>query len=261
MAQVEINYTDRVQILPTEVHSSFRLDGSEQVLTLKWTLSHYSFPQTSKVIVEVESTGTTDVRRLELGAIGGKDRVVSERFPRLRNPELIRLRLKVVDTDRSTGLPMIRGVVDRVYPLDENDNSKSKSILKIVRDEELGIPWQLRFEEIPVLYITGRRDLFVYLKESSREFNPTVLPEVVSQIFGWLALNDCDFDDEIIRQWVNFFENLGSEPGFLELNRSRADEDEVGDVLSRGARLSEEFVRRFGFLDILAGESDQGGAN
>ncbi|MBM4075185.1 MAG: hypothetical protein FJ267_06035 [Planctomycetes bacterium] len=153
---------------------------------------------------------------------------------------------------------MIRGVLDGIYPLDESDNSKSKSILKIVRDDELGVPWQLRFEEIPVLYLTGRRDLFVYLKESSREFNPTVLPEIVRQIFEWLALGDHDFDDEILGQWVIFFEALGCEPGFLETSRTRTD-DEVEDVGSRGVRLSEEFARRFEFVESLAGGSDEGG--
>jgi len=256
MAKVEFNYTGRVQILPTEVYASFRLDGDDQVLTLKWTFSHYSFPKTSKVIVEVESPGTTDVRRLDLGALGDGDRSATERFPRLRNPELIRLRVKVVEN--VDVLPMIRGVLDGIYPLDESDNSKSKSILKIVRDDELGVPWQLRFEEIPVLYLTGRRDLFVYLKESSREFNPTVLSEIVRQIFEWLALGDHDFDDEILGQWVIFFEALGCEPGFLETSRTRTD-DEVEDVGSRGVRLSEEFARRFEFVESLAGGSDEGG--
>lgn len=259
MARVEFNYTGRVQILPTEVYASYRLDGDDQVLTLKLTLSHYSFPTTSRVVVEVESAGTTDVRRLDLGALGDADRTASERFPRLRNPELIRLRVKVVEyVDR---LPMIRGVLDNVYPLDENDNSKSKSILKIVRDDELGVPWQLRFDEIPVLYLTGRRDLFVYLKENSREFNPTVLPEVVRQIFEWLALDDHDFDDEILAQWVTFFEDLGCEPGFLETSRTRADERDLDDVVSRGLRLSEEFARRFEFVESLAGGSDEGSAS
>jgi hypothetical protein len=258
MARVEFNYTGRVQLLHTEVDSSFRLDGEDQILSLKWSLDHYSFAESSRVIVEVGSAGTFELRRHDLGAIGDGRRALVVRFPRLRNPELIRLTLKVVDV--SSGLPMIRGVLDGIYPLDESDNSKSKSILPIVRDDELGVPWQLRFDEIPMLYLTGRRDLFVYLKENSREFNPTVLSEVVRQVFEWLALGDHDFDNVILSQWVDFFESLGSEPGYLEKTRAHGDEDVIHEVVGWSTKLSEEFARRFGFVDSLAGETSDGGA-
>lgn len=258
MAQVEFNYTGRVQLLHTEVDSSFRLDGEDQILSMKWSLDHHSFPESSRVIVEVKSEGTFELRRHDLGTIGDGSRTVAIRFPRLRNPELIRLTLKVVEVVE--GLPMIRGVLDGIYPLDESDNSKTKSILPIVRDEELGVPWQLRFDEIPILYLTGRRDLFVYLKENSREFNPTVLSEVVRQIFEWLALGDHDFDNVILSQWVDFFESLGSEPGYLETTRVPGDDDAIQEVVGRSTKLSEEFARRFGFVDSLAGETSDGGA-
>ena len=97
MAEVQFNYTGRIKLQPQDVVASYRVEGDLQHLALEWNLEQYPLRSSCYVILEVEAVGTTDIRRFELGDLGDGARSTSLSFQKLRNPELIRLRFKVVE--------------------------------------------------------------------------------------------------------------------------------------------------------------------
>lgn len=252
MAEVQFNYTGRIKLQPQEVVASYRIDSDLQYLALEYDLERYRLRSSCYVVLEVEAVGTTDIRRFQLGDLGGGVRSTSLSFQKLRNPELIRLRFKVVELTEF-GLPMIRAELDGIYPSDESENSSSRSFLKIVKDDDLDVSWQLRFDEdVPVLYLSGKHDLFHQLRGVSKEFNPLILPEVVRQVFEWLTSSDIDFDDELLGQWIDFYEELGCPGGLIQDSRTSLDEEAIDQLMAIGRELSEEFCKRSGLMNSLS---------
>ena len=116
------------------------------------------------------------------------------------------------------------------------------------------VPWRLSFnDEEPIIVISGRQDLYQQLRESSPIFNPLVLSEVVRQVFEWMALSDDDFSGEVSKQWIKFFTKLSCLAGFLEEVHSADDEEQLVEVREMAQRVSDEFARKFGLVNAIAG--------
>ena len=252
MTATQINYTNRIDIQPSEIEATYRVEGDRCEVTLKWLLSHYALDEDCEIFVSLMGSYTTEVRRIHLGTFGNGNGLKVIDYRNLRNPELMKLRFLVVRAD-DHGIPMIKADLAGISPLDQSDNSKSKSFLKIVRQDDLMVPWRLSFnDEEPVIFISGREDLYQLLRESSPIFNPLMLSEVVRQVFEWMALSGDDLSREISQHWVRFFEKLTCPVGFLEEARSADNEEQSTEVKEMAQRVSDEFARKFGLVNAVA---------
>jgi hypothetical protein len=86
-----------------------------------------------------------------------------------------------------------------------------------------------------------------------------VLPDVVRQIFEWMALSDVDYTSEVMKQWVKYFENLSCPSDFIQVDRSQANEDEINEVMTMSRIVSEEFSKKFKIIDAVASTFDREG--
>ena len=253
MTATQLNYTNRIDIQSSEIEATYQVEGDHCKVTLKWLLGHYALDEDCEIFIGLVGTNTTEARRIQLGSLGDGNGSEVIDFRNLRNPELMKLRFLVVKVD-DRGIPMIRADLSGISPLDQSDNSKAKSFLKIIKQDDLMVPWRLSFnDEEPIIVISGRQDLYQQLRESSPIFNPLVLSEVVRQVFEWMALSDDDFSGEVSKQWIKFFTKLSCPAGFLEEVHSADDEEQLVEVREMAQRVSEEFARKFGLVNAVAG--------
>jgi hypothetical protein len=260
MSALAINYTGRIEIEPHEIEATYVVENDQYELTLKWLLSHYGLPESCKLFIEMKGgSQTTETRRFELGMLGDGQGEKKLSLAYVRNPELIKIRFGVVLVD-SNGLPMIKADRDKISPLNLNENNRSRSLLKMVKSPDLTVPWRMEFnDDEPVLMISDRQELFHNLRDTSPLFTPLVLPDVVRQIFEWMALSDVDYTSEVMKQWVKYFENLSCPSDFIEIDRSQANEDEIHEVMNMSRIVSEEFSKKFKIIDAVASTFDREG--
>jgi hypothetical protein len=202
---------------------------------------------------------TTETRRFELGTLIDGNGEKTLKIAQVRNPELIKLRFGVVEVD-TNGLPMIKADRDRIAPHNLNENNQSRSFLKMIKSSELIVPWRVDFiDEEPVLLITDRQELFHSLRDTSPLFQPLVLSDVVRQVFERLAINEADYSNAVIKQWVKFFEDLTCPIGFIQMERLGATEEELDEVKLMSQIVSEEFSKKFKFIDAIASTFEPAG--
>jgi hypothetical protein len=260
MNALKMNYTGRVDILEHEIEATYQVDNDEYSLTLKWLLGHYGLPSNCNLFVEMKGgSQTTETRRFELGTLIDGNGEKTLKIAQVRNPELIKLRFGVVEVD-TNGLPMIKADRDRIAPHNLNENNQSRSFLKMIKSSELIVPWRVDFiDEEPVLLITDRQELFHSLRDTSPLFQPLVLSDVVRQVFERLAINEADYSNAVIKQWVKFFEDLTCPIGFIQMERLGATEEELDEVKLMSQIVSEEFSKKFKFIDAIASTFEPAG--
>ena len=164
MTATQLNYTNRIDIQSSEIEAAYRVEGDHCKVTLKWLLGHYALDEDCQIFIGLLGTSTTEARRIQLGSLGDGNGSEVIDFRNLRNPELMKLRFLVVKVD-DRGIPMIKADLGGISPLDQSDNSKAKSFLKIIKQDDLMVPWRLSFnDEEPIIVISGRQDLYQQLR-------------------------------------------------------------------------------------------------
>ena len=81
---------------------------------------------------------------------------------------------------------------------------------------------------------------------------PLVLPEVVRQIFVWLATTEVDYNNEVLKEWVLLFEQLTCPRGFIQQDHSSSDADDLEEVKRVANFVSEEFAKKFGLIERIS---------
>ena len=245
-----INYTGRIDLESHEVEATYRVENDLVDLTIKWLLGHYGLPKDCKLVTEIGAPGkSTEFIRIELGDLGEGHGEKTLQL-KVRNPELIGIRFKVIQIN-SDGVPFSRAYA-KVRPDDLSENSRARSFLKIIKDEDLTVPWQVKFEnDLPYLAVPPYDDLFPDLALAKNLFIPTVLPDVVRQIFEWLATSEVDLNNETIRQWIKFFEKLSCESNFFESSQARDNQEWQNKVIAKAIEVSEEFSKKFAIIHSI----------
>jgi hypothetical protein len=252
MKDLVLNFTNRVDLLPVDVSATYSVIENLCTLKLGWQLGHYGFESTAEIVVDIRVKGSTEARRLNIGKIDNGFGEKTFELANMRNPELMELRFKVVHSNFGE-MPMLRASLDRITPVDVNPNNRSKSFFKIVKQDELSVPWRLYLEDNePILYISGRQEMFRQLRDSTPLFSPLVLPELIRQIFDWIAFVEIDGSNKVQTQWVAYFEALGCPNDFLYESRDRGVEEDVENVWQEAQRVSDEFSKKFKIINTIS---------
>jgi hypothetical protein len=252
MRTVTLNWTGRVDLNHVDVQAGYTTENDVFVLTLNWSLEHLKLPEDCTIFLELKGTHTTETHRFDLGRLGGGQGHWTESIHRLRNHELIKLRFGVVQGDER-GIPIIKAERDRFEPTNAAEKGASRSFLKMVKVQDLAVPWRVHFDDgEPILQITDREDLYQLLRDSSPLFLNSILPDVVRQIFEWLATSEIDRESDVARRWIKYFDGLHCPRGFLSQLHSRGVEDEWEQVMSNSRLVSEEFSKKFKILSQIA---------
>ena len=260
MSLLRMNYTGRIDIESQEVSATYRVDNGQYVLTIKWLLGHYGMNKDCQLFVGLEGDGTSESRRFDLGKLGDGQGEGTLTIAQVRNPDLIKIRLKVVELSHN-GVPLIKAQCDKISPLNIDGNNRSRSFLKIVKRLDLTVPWLVEFEEDePTLVISDRDGLYHKLRDTSPIFMPLVLAEVVRQVFVWLATTDVDYNDDILTEWILLFERLTCPHGFIQAEHALEDEDEMADVERVAKDVSEEFAKKFNLIEKVSSTFEDGEA-
>jgi hypothetical protein len=260
MVAARLNYTNHIQIEEHEIEATYQLENGGCVLTLRWLLGHYSFPEDSFLFLEVKGgSQTSESHRVELGQLGqgNGDMTLSPLF--VRNPELIKLRFGVVGQEPN-GLRLIMADRDRISPTNLNENSQARSFLKMVKISDLVVPWMLDFnDDEPVLLISDRQELFHKLRDTSPIFKPLILSEVVRQVFVWICSSDLDLQGRILRNWLSLFERLSCPKSFFEVERSLENPEDLKEIEEKAIVVSEEFSKKFDLINSIASSFENEG--
>ena len=245
-----INYTGRIDLESHEVEATYRVENDHVDLTIKWLLGDYGLPKDCKLVTVIVAPGkSTEFIRIELGDLGEGQGEKTLQL-KVRNPELIGIRFIVIQLN-SDVIPILKAYAE-VRPDDLGENSRARSFLKIIKDENLTVPWQVKFEyDLPYLAVPPYDDLFPDLALAKNLFIPTVLPEVVRQIFEWLATSEVDLNNKTIMQWIKFFEKLSCKPDFFESSHSRGNEEAYNEVVTKAIEVSEEFSKKFAIIQLI----------
>ena len=123
MTAQSMNYTGRIDIELNEVSATYREENGQCVLTINWLLGHYNLNKTCQLYLSLEGDQTSESRRFDLGLLGDGqgERVLT--FAQMRNPELVKLRLKVVETNVD-GIPLIKAQGDKISPVNLNADNR-----------------------------------------------------------------------------------------------------------------------------------------
>jgi len=142
MTANSINYTGRIDIELNEVSATYREDNGQCLITISWLLGHYGLNKTCQLFLSLEGDQTSESRRFDLGLLGDGqgERILT--FAQIRNPELIKLRLKVVETNLE-GIPLIKAQGDKITPVNLNADNRSRSFLKMISSPDLTVPWRV----------------------------------------------------------------------------------------------------------------------
>ena len=222
------NFTDRVDI-PLECISvrNLTFQGNEVFLTVAWDFSILGLPSDANVKIELGAIGTfqTDVidcGLLETGVLQSKAIPVSH----IRNPNLIQFRV-MISKRNDLGVPLILAEIDKVKPVLDKGSENGSSLLKRRKITNLGVPWELQFDSgIPVLCISGKKDMWFQLRKKAPWFDPIVLHKILGEIFFWtIQESKSPEDPEIFEEWKNYFVTLGASEDFYEQNYDILDQD------------------------------------
>lgn len=258
MSALHINYTGRIDLDSQEVSATYREDKGQFILTVKWLLGHHRMNEDCVLSIELKGAGTSESRRFDFGLLGDGQGEEILTLAQVRNPELIKIRLVVVEASHN-GIPLIRAQIDRISPLNLHGNNRSRSFLKIVKSPDLTVPWRVEFpDDEPILKISDREELYHKLRDTSPIFMPLVLAEVVGQIFVWLSTSEVDYNNDILNEWILFFEQLTCPHGFIQAEHSREDEEEFADVKRVANDVSEEFAKKFHLIEKISSAFDAG---
>jgi hypothetical protein len=207
----KINFTGRIDIPNNLVQAEILQNEGKLILDLKMDLTSFGIDPKCSIVLDLRSAGTLETHRFDLGLLGiGVTRLEID-ISHMRDPLSSRLRLKVID--KSTDYHIIRAQIDNFIPRIPHDDfelDQAKSLLKIVKENDLECPWLLKFDSgEPIIKVSGKRDMFPILQENLNLFVPLIISDVVRQIMVWLLLSDEFENEEIAEKWKQYFVLLG----------------------------------------------------
>jgi len=251
------NYTDRVAIPKQCIISKTLVTEADEVyLEVAWDFSTLELPSDAVVTTEVSAIGTFRSVFFEHGLIGSavlpKTRI---RVTELRNPDLIKFRIKVTKKN-AEGIPLIIADIDKVSPTLDKKWENGSSLLKRRKVDHLMVPWELQFElGVPVLCISGQKDLWYQLLNRAPWFDPIALTAIVETVFLWsLVEKAAPEDSEVFEQWKKYFISLGCSEEFYSRSFDSISlfGDEVNDIREMANLVASNFCHRFKFLELLS---------
>jgi hypothetical protein len=247
-----LNFTGRIDLSNNEVSANFVNSDNSQKILLAWNFSKFNFSKSCELVVDLRSTGTTETSRITIGRLEENVNEYEIDISQMRNPDLVRVRLKVCEKDYN-GLSRIKAQIDNLIPKPLEADDNARSFLKLAKDDDLEVPWELRFDSgEPCLFITGKKDLYHQLRNRSPWFLPLIMHDVVRQIFLWLA-DQSDYENyDIAEQWKQFFFDMGCPVDFFN-SVDEIDSDERSEEVDSQLRLIlQSFVKQHNILNELS---------
>lgn len=237
------NYTNKIQLDENEIKAIYReVKENNYIITLKWDLSAHNIVEDYNLFYELKGQHTTETRRQAIEVTTG---LTEYGFEFLGDPDLIKIRFIAVASRNS--IPMIIAERDQILPLSED--GRSRSFLKIHKLDNLDVAWEINFDDnIPILNISSHSKIY----ENRNYFLPIILPNVVQQIFEWLVLSDEDLSGDLLRHWVNYFEDICRKPDMIAELRSKDPEDKNKSVHEESLSIREKFAKKHNTLDAVA---------
>ena len=239
----EFNYTDRLEIPVQLVGAKHLSTDYSHLLKLDWDFSTLGFDPTDEIVLDVFVKNTSESLRFDLGEIdsGKGDREID--LISMRNPLSSKIRVKVIN--KSSGLPIIRGVIDNLNPELPEDSDSSRSLIPILRKPGMKTPWELNFDRgIPTLYITDSGNLYQSLRNRVKAewFYPIIMHRVFEDIFFWVATSDSFENIEKVDKWKNLFiENYHCPRDFFEVIEDKEGDERI-ELAKEQSRLIAESV-------------------
>jgi hypothetical protein len=247
-----LNYTGRIELSNNDVSAKFQNIGSLKTILLTWKLGIFNFSSSSEIIVDLRAAGTTETRRIFIGNVDQDISQYEIDISQMRNPELAKIRFKVCEKD-NLGISRIKAQIDNLVPKNSDADDNARSFLKLAKDDELDVPWELRFEAgEPCLFITGKKELYHQLRNRSPWFLPSIMHEVVRQVFLWL-IDQSDYENlDIAEKWKQFFIELGCDSDIFNAAEELDLIERREEVDSQLRVIIQSFVRRHNILNQLA---------
>jgi len=205
------NYTQRKKINHEDVELAIvRPNGVPEIKVLKLDINRLELPITGQVWLEIE-TGRVGLVRHSLGVVGNLD--LSPTFE-IDEPDLVnlRFRIKIVTYDYGNAGKLLA----EVDHLSLSDEGSVLSLLEVMPSSSLGQRiWKLEITESgPELFInTGVGDWGAV--GHSEQFKSLVFPQVVFEIYKWVANYDEPDEGSIEKKWQKLFASNGYDPELL----------------------------------------------
>jgi hypothetical protein len=249
-----VNLTGRQDILRENIDAEVFTENSTSSLSLKWDLTGLSLPSDSEIFVFLWAAGTFESMSIEIGRLSERsENEFKADVSQMRN--LDKLRLRMVVRHLVDGVPMIVAQVDQVRVINKNGDDQVNSLLHVVPDPSLVVPWEVRFEEgIPEVFIKEENGLYSFLKSETDWFWPTLLSDILGKIFDWYFTSDEDVekDSEYQEKWGSFFLDLGCSLNLIQLARMEPKDIASEDLKVERKRALDQFTRRSGFMESLS---------
>ena len=201
--------TGRIEIDKSFVFAEIFRQGTKFEVVLKWDFSTLNFDATYLIVVDLFVPGTTENKRYDLGNVKTESCVQKIDVSKMLNPLDLKVRFKVIDSSKS--IPIIHASVDKIQPKLPEDSENSRSLLPIIRKEDLKVPWSLVFDlGVPKLYVTDQNDLYKKLKDRTKSpwFYPLIMHDVFKSIFEWCGMSEDFENDEKAIKWKKLFIDL-----------------------------------------------------
>jgi hypothetical protein len=209
--KVSLNYTGRVKLEESEVSARLIKSAEECSVVVSWDFSERDVTNSSGINIEVYGAGQEKRFEIQPPIEAKGNSIIS--IAEFRDTNALKVRIKVVSRNSENNLPYIKFVADDISVENESDVDRIKSILPILKRQDLDTPWYLELDsdeaEGPCLIIRendGLGDLML----NNPLFVPFVLPGVVSRIFEWVyEERDVYPDTETWAAWKDYFVRLG----------------------------------------------------
>lgn len=209
--KVSLNYTGRVKLEESEVSARIIKTADQSSVVVNWDFSERDVSKSSGINIEVYGAGQE--KRTEIQAPVEDKGNSTIPITEFRDTNALKVRIKVVSRNSDNNLPYIQFVADNIPVENESDLDRVKSILPILKRQDLDTPWYLELNseesEGPCLIIRENDGLGDQMLNNPL-FIPFVLPGVVSRVFEWVYEDrDVNPDTETWIAWKNYFLRLG----------------------------------------------------
>jgi hypothetical protein len=259
----DFNYTDRLEIPAQLISARHIVNEHSHNLQLEWDFTPLAFKASDELVLDVFVRKTSESLRINLGAVDiGKNSIEID-LTKMRNPSNSMIRVKVID--KSSGLPIIRGVIDNFNPELPEDSDSSRSLLPIIKKSGLRTPWELNYDRgVPTLYITDSGNLYHSLRSRVKAewFFPIIMHKVFEDIFLWIALAQSFENIEKIDKWKKLFiDHYHCPRDFFETIEEKEGEERVEFAKDQSRLIAEsvcfenrDLVKLSSFFENLEGE-------
>lgn len=248
--RASINQTGRTYI-PAQT-LTMELEG-ESKLKLRWNFENMTLSPNSEVVLELFGLGNYE--RINFPptdfALPGDLEISLDKFV---DPRGVTGRLKVV-TITQDGLRLITSESKTLrLENDKMEGEHGKSLLDVLWDPNLRVPWLLAFEDSePLLKVSNFYDNAPKIYGST-VFQTSILPEVLKQIAFWLLTEDPDeSQNNKISFWWALLEDLGlsSEDRTYFGGAIVKDLEFLNEILLKSQELADRFATKHNILQKL----------